>query len=142
MINTNDRLVLTVLTAEQHEQTCNYWYTVTSRAMSLTAFNSLQGLQLWLTERGLKLTEPLTEPGTFSYQHIEGAYIEESHLSNKELADWDNLNPVLVSRTLSNGDYVVAKITDDNGVRTVHTLNPNVKDRHTFDYRESHRMMN
>ena len=38
--------------------------------------------------------------------------------------------------TLSNGDYTVARITEEAGVCTVHTLNPNVKTRVVFDRKD------
>lgn len=136
---TYSKLDLCVLTSEQHERTCNYWYVVTTGSTSLTAFHSLHGLLTWLTERNLKLTKPLTAPGIYSYQKIEGSYTDEAHMStDKFLA----LNPVLESRTLSNGDYVLARITEENEHRTVHTLNPNVRDRPVFDYTESREIYN
>jgi hypothetical protein len=45
------------------------------------------------------------------------------------------------SRDLSNGDWTLAIITkDEQGIKTVHTLNPNCRDRPVFDYRESRAM--
>lgn len=51
---------------------------------------------------------------------------------------------VLVTRTLSNGDYVEARVTADSagsGIRTVHTLNLNVCGRTVYNRRESERVL-
>lgn len=134
---THNNLHACRLNRESHLRTCGYWYTVTSGATAHTAFTTRAGLDRWLLERGLRLTGPLdAEP---SHCAIAGEYRTESHLGDADVF------PELVgdhTRTLSNGDYVVAVITtDEDGVRTVHTLNPNVRDRRTFDYRESRLMM-
>jgi len=138
----NKSLHLCVLDQKQHEQTCNYWYTITERGMSHTAFRTEQGLMRYLDERGLKLTEPLTSPGVFSWQRIEGQYAEEAHLYPDEVDEFYTLKTIVTTKDLSNGDYTLALITEDNGLRTVHTLNPNVKDRPIFDYFDSHKEMN
>lgn len=127
----NNTLWLTVLTQEQHEHTCNYWYCVTVGAMAHTAFETERGLMQYLTERGLKLSEPLTPAGEWSSQEIIGTYNERMHMDTKEFYA---LNPVIITRAMSNGDYTLALITEEDGVRTVHTLNPNVHDRPVFDY--------
>ncbi len=141
MINTYSKFTLCVLTQEQHERTCGYWFVVTTSTLSHTAFRTAAGLQRWLTERNLSLTAPLTEAGTWSVQEIIGTYRQEMHYTDEEQAAFVELHTVDVSRTLSNGDYVVAKITQDiDGIRTVHTLNPNVP-RETFHYASSNVMM-
>lgn len=121
-----------------------YWYIVTTDTLSHTAFRTRAGLLLWLSERGLQLSVNLPEHKTWSVQDIVGHYFKEMHYSETwkvAVARFEALRPVLVSRTLSNGEYVVAKITrDDGGVRTVHTLNPNMP-RQTFDYWESNALM-
>lgn len=125
-----------------HLKTCGYWYIVTTGAMSHTAFRTAEGLKRWLAERNLKLERPLVEAdGTkHDYQRIRGSYAKHMHMM--EVEEWAKFRPVITSRTLSNGDYVEAKITEDGqGVRTVHTLNPNVRNRITFDYSESNKMM-
>ena len=135
-----DNLYLAVITKERHERTCNYWYLIDNSATAHTAFTTEHGVMTWLNERNLKLTKPLTEPGVFSTQKIEGKYQTKSHMDKKYFDN--NLQPVLCSKTLSNGDYVVAKITEDiEGIRTVHTLNPNVRDRYVFNYQEAAKEM-
>lgn len=125
-----------------HKRTCGYWYIVTNGAMNHTAFRTKAGLMRWLEERGLKLSKPLVEAdgAKHDYQRIRGTYHTVMHLA--DAGEFDRLRPVIETRTLSNGDYVVAKITEDGtGIRTVHTLNPNVRHRTTFDYKESNLMM-
>jgi len=51
------------------------------------------------------------------------------------------LPTVVRSKTLSNGDYVEAHICVEDGVRVVYTLNPNVRDRKVFDYRDAAKEM-
>lgn len=136
-MNSYSNLSVCVLTEEQHERTCNYWFTVTDHATPHTAFTTKRGFMRWLNERGLSLSQPLTDPGTWSYQKIIGSYNTVSHMSTDE---FEALTPIIVTRTPSNGDYVVAKITEENGVRTVHTLNPNVK-RKVYNYFTSKKMM-
>lgn len=55
--------------------------------------------------------------------------------------EFSSIRAVFETRTLSNGDYVLAKVTTENGVRTIHTLNPNVHERYVFDYAESDAML-
>ena len=140
MLEKYDNLYAAVITKEQHEKTCNYWYLVDNSATAHTAFTTKHGFMRWLNERNLKLTKPLTEPGVFSSQKITGSYQTESHM-DKQYFD-NGLQPVLLTKTLSNGDYVVAKITEDSEkIRTVHTLNPNVKERYVFNYQEASKEM-
>jgi hypothetical protein len=134
------------LTPEQHERTCDYWFTVTSGATSLTAFSTRPGLDRWLSERGLSLEGELPEAGTSGFTRITGEYRSVSHGEHvsddpcagmRESESWHALRPVMASATLSNGRYTLALITEDDGVRTVHTLNPNVKTRVEFDRRNA-----
>lgn len=137
MVTTYDRLHVCRLTPEQHARTCGYWYTVQSRCTAHTAFATRAGLDRWLSERGLTLTNELPAEGDWC--EIIGSYRTDSHLCHASALD---LFTGLRTRTLSNGDYVEAVITtDEDGLRTVHTLNPNVRNRFTFDYRESETLM-
>lgn len=129
-----DRLHLITLDRDQHLSTCGYWYLVQSRCRAHTAFARRESLVHWLEERGLKLTKPLPDHGTHSVQEIEGAYRVSAHLS------YDEFFSLLGdrTRTMSNGDYTLAIITSDaDGLRTVHHLNPNCRDRPTFNHAES-----
>jgi hypothetical protein len=125
----------TSLTEEQHEKTCGYWYTVTSGAMAHTAFATRAGLDRWMWERGLTLDTDLPEQGEFGTSRINGTYRSCSHL---DPAEFEMVRPVLATAELSNGDYTLGLVSeDDDGVRTVHYLNPNVKTRLVFDYRRT-----
>lgn len=133
----HENLTVSRLTEEQHRRTCGYWYTVHNGAMPHTAFATRAGLDRWMRERGLSLSGSLDEVP--SWCRINGAYRTNSHLHDAD--SFEQLDGER-SRTLSNGDYVVAIITlDGDGLRTVHTLNPNVRSRKVYDYRESRLMM-
>jgi hypothetical protein len=140
---TYNRLFAASLTAEQHERTCGYWFTVTSGyATAHTAFATRAGLDRWLAERGLTLASDLPEAGTSGFTPVEGEYRTASHgefLSDDPAdamgpGDFYSLRPVLVTAELSNGDYTLALITEEDGVRVVNTLNPNVRSRLVFDH--------
>jgi hypothetical protein len=141
MRKTYDNLHLCVLNREQHERTCGYWYTVTDGySTSHTAFRTRYALGKWLEKCGLALTVQLTDAGVFSCQPIAGAYRTEMHYTEDELAAWDALLPVAITREMSNGDYTEGRVTlDADGIRTVHVLNPN-RVRVVHDYQESRRM--
>lgn len=142
MKQTHNNLDVTVLNDSQHRRTCNYWFVVTSGASPHTAFETKAGLLEWMMERGLCLSKALTKAGTWSTQRIHGSYRTESHYGDDSVAEFDAITAYIDTRTLSNGDYVEAKITiDPDGIRTVHTLNPNVHTRHVYDYAESSAMM-
>ncbi len=133
-VQTYSRLYLCALNQEAHDRTCDYWYTVSSHAMAHTAFTRRAALLRWLNERGLSVAGDIPEPGQFASFEIKGAYRTARHLDR---AAFDALKGEQ-TRALSNGEYTLAVITlDPDGLRTVHTLNPNVRDRPVFDYRES-----
>lgn len=154
------RMQVTALTPEWHEKTCNYWYTVTNGAMAHTAFTTKAGLMRWLAERGLRLDGELPQTrGEYATMRVIGEYYATSHgnrhpdeteftiLPMVEDAAWREIKPVVITAAMSNGRYTLALVTEDkNGVRTVHTLNPNVKDRIEVNcglpgYRAMHELM-
>jgi hypothetical protein len=131
---TIEKLHLVTLDPEGHEKTCDYWYLVQTSCFAHTAFNRRESLIQWLQERGLSLTKELPQHGTFSVQDITGSYRRQMHTSYDEFYALQGAR----TRTLSNGDWTLAIITTDgDGLKTVHTLNPNCHDRQVFDYRES-----
>ena len=135
--NYNDLSVI-ILDEDFHKQTCNYWYLVHNRCSSHVAFHTKGALLRWLGERGLELTEPLTEPGVHSFQQVKGEYNRESHLDEKEFYA---LPVVALVGELSNGDFTLGIVTvDDKGIKTVHCLNPNVRSRPVFDYRACNKL--
>jgi hypothetical protein len=130
---TYTNLWLCCLTPEFHERTCNYWYTVTEHATSHTAFTTKEELTQWLNERGLKLTNTLPEErGTYKSMRVEGTYKEVSYM---DVEAFKAIVPLLKVAEMSNGQYTLGKVTEDEtGTRTVHHLNPNVKERIEFPY--------
>jgi hypothetical protein len=139
-----DKLQVTSLTAEQHERHGPYWFIVSNGSMSHTAFETRAGLDRWMTERGLTLENDLPDAGTWGTTRVLYGYAAESHgefLSGDPRdgmgpGGFYALQPVLMTAAMSNAQYTLALVTQDGayGVRTVHTLNPNVRDRVVFDY--------
>lgn len=110
-----------------------YWFVVTDRGGTPhTAFRSRHGLYRWAAERGLIIEPELKKP---SGGRIIGQYRTESHLHDADV--FYSLKGI-ETRAMSNSDWVRAIITTDaDGIRTVHTLNPNVRDREVFPYLET-----
>lgn len=134
-VNTYDSLCVTSLDPTQHKRTCNYWYCVTNHETAHTAFATARGLYRWMEERGLTLDGELPPLGTWGNVKIVGTYCEMMH---NDYAYFDALPAIFETKAMSNGDYTLAKITQDkNGVRTVHRLNPNCKLRPVFDYQSA-----
>ena len=133
-------LSVTALNAEQHRQTCNYWYLVRETCYAHTAFTTRQGLERWLAERGLTCEIPTAinvedyGKGLSNTNPVTGKYGTKMLWSMDEFYGLPNV--VVRSKTLSNGDWVEAMITQEDGLRVEYTLNPNVKDRKVFDWRE------
>lgn len=113
---TLDRLHVCSLDQTAHARTCGYWFTVSSRATACTAFATKAALQRWADERGLTLPDTLGEAGTFSHGMIDGQYRDA--LDNDE------------------GEFYAL-----DGVRTVHKLNVNVRNRLVFDRADSERVL-
>jgi hypothetical protein len=133
MKETFDAMHLVTLEYEAHKRTCGYWYLIQNHASAHTAFARRESLMTWLAERGLSLSADLPEHGIWSCQRINGKYSTESHLDyNAVMA-----RPGVETRAMSNGQYTLAIIDEVDGVRCVHTLNPNCKRRPVFDYAES-----
>jgi hypothetical protein len=144
MSQTYDNLRVTSLTQDQHERTCNYWFTVTNGAMAHTAFESRMGLNRWLRERGLSLIGDLAEAGEWSTASIVGKFRTMSHMTEEEFERIGSTRDRLVGATavMDNADYTLGKITEDEyGIRTVHYLNCNVKDRLVFEPRHTREVM-
>lgn len=137
-------LSVTALNAEQHAKTCGYWYLVQESCASHCAFATRTGLERWLYERGLTCEIPTAvEPedygrGKTNWAPVTGTYGESKHMNTEEFYA---LPAVIETKGLSNGDYVGVRITEEGGIRVVHTLNPNVVWRKTFDYSEARKEM-
>lgn len=130
-------LRVTQVTPEKARNTCGpYWYLVTTGATSHTAFRTTEGFLGWLNERGLKLEDTLAEIGEFKTQRIIGEYNSVMHFSYDEFYNLSNQENFLGStKTLSNGKCTLAFITEDqNGIRSIHTMNPNCEYRHVYEH--------
>jgi len=137
--NTYSNLIVTSLTAEQHERTCGYWYTVTCRGAAHTAFATKKHLEQWLADRKLELAAKLPEQGEFANVQVFGTY--SSILTMDVKAWWDLQDVKMHRRIMDNGEYTMARFTEDaDGCRAVWVLNPNVE-RPIFDYQESRQMV-
>lgn len=135
MIRTVDRITICALTPEMHARTCSYWYTLLSRSTSETAFRTDAALHGWLALTGLDLGGVLPPKGKHAVFQPEGSYRTEMH---GEYCGFFELDAVAEIRTLSNGEYTLGLVTRDyDGVRTIHTLNPNLRRRPSFPYAES-----
>ncbi len=135
-----DALSLVTLNAEGNKRTCDYWYLVQNHSAAHTAFHSRAALLLWLLERGLSLTAALPAHGTFSCQNLSGFYYDESHYGSEATAAFDAITSYLSGRKMDNANWTEAKITTEDGIRTVHYLNCN-ETRHHFDYAESRQLV-
>ena len=136
---THSKLTVCCLTAQQHAQTCGYWYLVQENCGPHTAFETISGLMTWLTERGLALVEDLpASRDRYHWMDIKGSYRTLYHGSYDVFFALQGER----TRTLSNGDVTLAIITtDDDGLRTVHTLNPNCRDRPVWNNREDYQAL-
>jgi len=133
MNGTYSHLWLSCLNREMSERTCGYWYTVTDHFAPHTAFRTRAALEAWTAMLGLKLGGELPEHGAHGSMPIIGSYRSKMHGADDALDALDGR----VTRTMSNGQYTLAKVTaDDDGLHTIHYLNPNCN-RVTFDYQSS-----
>lgn len=130
-------LSCTALNDEQASRTGgNYRYLVQVACTPHTAFTTRPALERWLSERGLRCDIPTAvEPehygqGRCSHAPIVGSY---ARVIMWDKAEFYDLPAVVRTRTQCNGDWVEAHITEAaDGMRVVHTLNPNVRDRRVF----------
>ncbi len=128
------------VTDEWAANTCGPYYFLvqTYGTTPHTAFCTEHGFMKWLSERGLSLTKPLVVKGEHQYQKIEGSYIDNM-MSDVEA--FNQINPIIETRVMSNGDYTLAKITENSeGVRVLNYLNCTCE-RVKFDYQESRKAM-
>lgn len=123
------------LDPDARARTCGYWYTMTSYgATPHTAFRTRPAFMRWLEDRNLSVRGEVPEPGNYAHGSIDGSYRRASHMSYDEFYAIDGLR----TRVLDNADYTLGIVsTDPDGLRTVHHLNPNCRDRPDFDYRAS-----
>jgi hypothetical protein len=132
---TIDNMWLFALTPEMNARTCNYWYTVTTYGSTpLTAFRTRTAALRWLALRGLAIEGELPQPGTHGVFRVTGSYRESMHWDYGAFFTLEGVDIKLAS----NGEYTLGIVTTDpDGLRTVHTLNPNCRRRPVFPWREA-----
>jgi len=119
----------------------NYWYLVQQGIYPYTAFRKLSSLLRWAEERGLEFEEPLPAIGVRKIIRILGGYQEVMHTSYDEFLSLKD-GKCTVTRQMSNGDWTMAIIKrNEKGSRSVHFLNPNLKDRTIYDLSESDELL-
>lgn len=102
-----------------------YFYTVTTGAATAhTAFRTRAALLHFLELYGLTAPQDIPEPGARAFSMpLAGSYREVMHMDGDAL---DTLTGRRV-RHMNNGAYTLGiVVTADDGIRTVHVLNPNV----------------
>lgn len=120
-----DNLHVTALNQEMHEHTAGYWYTVRCGALAHSAFRTLDELHQWLSERGLILASALPDTrGEWANVEVIGTYRSNS---DRDRDRFEALVPLLATTVWDNGELVAAKITEADGVRTVHHMNVNYR---------------
>jgi hypothetical protein len=104
--------------------------------MAHTAFAKREHFDAWCHMLGLTVQDSIDEPGTSA--RIFGSYRTDMSMDPASL---DSLSGNLV-RWLSNGEYTKAIVTNDpDGIRTVHYLNCNIRERVKYDYAESRELV-
>lgn len=124
--NRYSNLTVTRLNQEQHERTCGYWYTVQNKWTAHTAFATRAGLDRWLTDRGLSITGDIE---TELWCKIEGEYRTALEwMPSKEFQQIEGKR----IKIMSNGQWTMGIVNTEDGVTTVHYLNPNCHDRQEY----------
>lgn len=128
-------LGLCCLTPTMRENTCSYWFTLTTRVSTPhTAFRTRAALLKYLERRGLALSAPLPDDlGTHAWIPIVGEYVEIQHFNR---ASFDAVAGERFA-ALNNGAYrpAISESLPD-GRRAIHRMNCNVE-QESFDYRLS-----
>lgn len=131
---TRDRLNAVSLTEDGRARTCGYWYCVDSYGTPQTAFRTRAAFAQWLDLFCLSLSQEIPPEGEYAILRIVGSYRETLHMDR---TTWEALDGMRIM-ALSNGNYTEARLVPDpDGIICAHILNPNVRDRPTFDYRQA-----
>ena len=133
----------TSLDPEQHAKTCGYWYIITAYGGAPhTAFATRDAFLAWAARLGLAVdADTVPHAGTWSHGRIAGDYCRASHIGTRAVGSieyvggydefWALQGPRV--RVMDNGDVTTGIITTDaDGKRTLHHLNPNMRDRPVF----------
>lgn len=131
-------LSVACLTAEQRARTCGYWYCVSDHGTAQTAFRTRFAFLQWLGDRNLEIDGELPPEGVHGFFTIKGTFRTAMHMDREIFDHIDGKSRLQVS----NGEYTLATLAPDpDGIVCEHVLNPNVKDRPTYDYREAQRLI-
>lgn len=93
-----------------------YRYRIMHGARSFKAFETRKALDIWLSERGLSLPRPLAPPDQTDELKIEGGFVEQMLF---DVEAFEAIEPLTETRMLNNGDYNLAKVTEEDGERVV-----------------------
>lgn len=142
------QLSIIALDSEQQKNTCGpYKYLVRQNHGPHRGFKTRAGLVRWMEERNLTviaIPRPI-ESGAWDNPRtnccdIKGSYSERWHLDKETFYALEHV--AVRTTTPNNGEYVEAIITNEDARQwCVHTLNPNVRDRLTFDYQSTDAQM-
>ena len=126
--NRYSNLTVTHLNQEQHARTCGYWYTVQNKWTAHTAFATRAGLDRWLADRGLSITGDIE---TELWCKIEGEY--QTALEWMPSEEFQQIEGKRI-KVMSNAQWTMGIVNTEDGITTVHYLNPNCHDRPVYDY--------
>jgi hypothetical protein len=103
-----------------------HWYTITEGAISHTAFNYMDDVDLWLARRGLD--RGVTRSA--DTLPIVGSYSTKIHTDTTEFFALEGV----VGRIMDNANYTMSIDTiDGQGHVTIHFLSVNVKNRPIYN---------
>ena len=109
-------------------------YLVTSGSRSHFAFRTKEGVQNWMSERGLRLSEELPNAGIAKNLSIIGGY---RCCQYRNVEEFNALPAEHKCKVLDNAQFTLGKITEENGLKVIHSLLP-CSDRIVFDYDHSY----
>lgn len=134
-VQTHSNFWLCSLTEDQHSRTCGYWWTLTKGGIAHTAFRTEYALREFFNRIRVTLPE-LVQRGEWASWSVPGEYRTCMHIELTR-EQFEQI-PGSRFRAMSNGQYTegIAE-TGGDGIVTIHTMNPNCKDRKVFDYWES-----
>lgn len=121
-------LTVTHLNQEFHERTCGYWYTVQDKWTAHTAFVTRAGLDQWLADRGLSIIGDIE---TELWCPIAGRY--QTAMEWMSFEEFQQIEGKRI-KVMSNAEWTMGIVNTEDGITTVHHLNPNCKDRPVYDY--------
>lgn len=134
-VRTIGRLDVSCLDEKARARTCGYWYCVTSGSTPETAFRTRAEFLQWMDLYGLEIDGgEVPQEGERGYFRIKGQYRTALHLDRQA---WEAVEGVRIM-ALDNGEFTEFRLTPDpDGTICANILNPNVRDRPRFDYRQA-----